>query len=252
MEGIKKVIRKTPLIGPLSMKIAKSVGYKQNKHTYIFNRSPINENKPSLNQVKNLLNYTKTSETFYAATNFPAGYHTLNIEGEVLKGRRNPEQRLSKLNYSFKDKTVLDIGTNQGGMLFQLKDELRWGVGIDYDPRMINVANKIKRVHNINNFDFYHFNLDHEPLDLIKDFVPEQKIDIIFLLAVCRWIEKWQDVIKFCANNSNNLLIETNGSIEEQKNQINHVKKYFPNVEKVSNSSDDPERSDRQLFLCNK
>lgn len=255
MKKLKKVIRELPIVGSIVIKTAHAVGYKKPKSNYIFKRINIDEKSEDfrLIQTSNLLNYSKTSGSFYAASNFPAGYHTLNILGQELKGRRNPKQRLEQAGFDFNNKSVLDIGSNQGGMLFQIKNEIKWGVGIDYDHRMTNVANKITQVESIQNIDFFSFNLENEPLDLINDFLPEKKVDIVFLLAVCRWIKNWREVIDFCAKISDTMLIETNGSDEQQSEQRSYFEKLYSSITPISkNSNDDPERDDRKLYLCKK
>ena len=57
---------------------------------------------------------------------------------------------------------MLDIGCNQGGMLYELSNRIKYGVGIDYDSRMINVANKIKSHNKLNHLDYYVFDLEKE------------------------------------------------------------------------------------------
>ena len=69
----------------------------------------------NLKKIINLLNYTKRSSVSYSAGAFDVGYHSFNIEGVELKGQRNPVERFANIPYDFKDKTVLDIGCNQGG-----------------------------------------------------------------------------------------------------------------------------------------
>lgn len=254
MNKIKKIIRNVPFIGPLMVKTLKALGYKKDK-VYNFKREdPKGESENfKLDQTKNLLNYSKTSGSYYAAINFPAGYHTLNILGNKLKGRRNPHERFNQVDYDFKGKKVLDIGSNQGGMLFEIKDSIKWGVGIDYDHKMVNVANKICQVESLDKISFYNFNLENEPLELIEDFLPEKNVDVVFLLAVCRWISNWKEVLNYCAKISDILLIETNGTLQEQDDQIRHVVSLYGEVNSVStNSNDDPERNDRRLYLCKK
>lgn len=255
MKKLKKIIRELPVIGPIVIKSAHAVGYKRPKTNYTFKRVIFNGENENFQfiQTTNLLNYSKTSGSFYAASNFPAGYHTLKVLGKELKGRRNPKQRLEQTALDFKNKSVLDIGSNQGGMLFEITDQIKWGVGIDYDHRMVNVSNKITQVESIQNLDFFTFNLENEPLGLINDFLPEKKVDIIFLLAVCRWIKNWREVIDFCAEISDNLLIETNGSDEQQAQQKAYFEKIYTSINPISkHSSDDPERDDRKLFICKK
>ena len=105
-------------------------------------------------KIKNLLTYTVTSGKSYNGRNHETGYHTLKINGQVLPGQRKPGQRLSTVRYDFTNKVVLDIGSNQGGMLFEIADKIKYGIGIDFDPRLVNVANRISNT-NKYNIDFY-------------------------------------------------------------------------------------------------
>ena len=146
----------------------------------------------SIKRVMNLLSYTKKSGVSYSGGKFNTGYHSFNIKGYEFAGQRNPKLRFENLPFSLKGLSVLDIGCNQGGMLHAFSDEIKHGVGIDYDSRMINVANKIKSYTEANNLDFYVFNLENENLDYIRDFLKEEKVDLAFLLSICMWIENWK------------------------------------------------------------
>lgn len=256
---IKQKIINFPVLGPLLVDIANFIGYKKRSKPYSFVREVLPEggdqdNEREYLQVINLLNYTKTSGSFYAAANYPAGYHTLNILGRTIKGRRSPRERLNLVDYNFKDKTVLDIGSNQGGMLFQLKSEIKWGVGIDYDSRMINASLKIKAIEGYHHLHFFHFDLEKEPLELIRDFLPGGNVDIVFLLAMCRWIKNWRQVITFAANISPVLFIELNSVKQREKEeQKKFLQQLYEHVALLSgSSSDDAERTDRQFYLCKK
>lgn len=258
LEEIKKIIRKIPILGPKSVEFAQFLGYKQKKikpynHVRIPAKSngSVSEKEIELIKVKNLLNYTKTSGNYYAATNFDSGYQTMTILDKEFKGRRNPKSRIELIPLDFKNKKVLDIGSNQGGMLFELSPEIMWGVGIDYDYKMVNVSNRIRSVQSYNNLSFYQFNLDKEDLNIIEDFLPGSKPDVIFLLAVCRWIKKWKEVIRFCAATADILIIETNGSEEHQEEQRQELLKNYNKLSELSSKSDDdPESKERKLFLC--
>ena len=169
----------------------------------------------------------------------------------MIRGQRNPAERLEVLPLDFSGKSVLDIGCNQGGMLFELSRSIHCGVGIDYDSRMINAANRMKAFQEVDNCHFYVFDLDREPFDIIRDFLPEENVDIVFLLSVCRWIRKWREVISFCAAISNLMLFESNGTDEEQYAQIDHLRRVYRRVDRIREvSADDPVWKDRQLFFC--
>ena len=224
------------------------------KPTYAFQREAFLSDEghaQEVCQIRNLINYTKTSGSPYDATKFPAGYQTINIEGLNLKGKRDPQARLKDVPFDFTGKTVLDMGSNQGGMLFALADKIKSGVGVDYDHRMVNVANRIADYANHGHINFYVLNLEKEDLALIEDLLPSQKVDIVFLLAVCAWVKNWRDVIGAAAHISDNLLFESNGVPEQQESQIEELKRQFKTVQLIrQNSVDDPEHQNRSLYFC--
>jgi len=204
-----------------------------------------------IKKVMNLLNYTKKNNVSYSASSFETGYHTFEIGKYKFNGQRIPKERFKNLPFSLKGMTVLDLGCNQGGMLHAFSKEIKFGVGIDYDSKMINAANKIKSYTQSNNLDFYNFNLDTEPLEYIQDFLPENKVDMVLFLSVCKWINKCKEVIQFSKKISSKLIFETNGSDEEQLNQINYLKNTYKNVQLINKTStDDPLQKKRQLYLC--
>jgi len=204
-------------------------------------------------KVINLLNYTKRSGSSYDGQGYDVGYHSFKIKGKRFKGQRDPEQRLSNVDYDFTGKIVLDIGCNQGGMIHEVADRIKHGVGIDFDSRMINVANRISSYYQSPNTDFYIFNLEEEELEFICDFLPENRVDICFLLSVCMWIKNWKEVIRFCHSISDNLLFETNGGDEEQNEQIAYLNELYAEVDlRSATSEDDPGQKKRKLLLCSK
>lgn len=208
-----------------------------------------------VSQVSNLLNYTKTSESPYAAKQFPAGYHSVTVKGQKLSGRRDPANRVKTISdvYEFNGKSVLDIGSNQGGVLFELADTIHHGTGIDYDHRMINVANKIKSVNHYHNLDFYVFDLDKEDFNLIKDLMHTPRVDVVLLFAVCVWIKTWKQLIHFTSTITDTVIFESNGSEYQQELQVRELGKYFKEIKILSAiSKDDLRLQTRKLYLCTK
>ena len=222
---------------------------------YSFERMPLDclydSDERSYRQLLNLLSYTKTSGSIYSANQYSAGYHTIEINGRELQGQRNPAKRLAHVPIDFRGKTVLDIGCNQGGMLFALADELRWGIGVDYDSRMINAANRIKSLRDTGGLNFYTLDLEREPLELVEDFIPEPKVDVVFLLSVCMWLKNWQEIIVFARRIGDTMIFESNGSDEQQSAQQAYLETLYRNVSLLNNSSDDdPKQKRRKLFYC--
>ena len=204
----------------------------------------------STENLKNILAYTKSSNSGYHGKNFETGYHTLEVNGETLPGQRNPLQRLENVPYDFTDKVVLDIGSNQGGMLFALKDVIAEGVGVDYDYRLVNAANALSTHYESTNTSFYVHDLDKDPIQLIESYTDKQ-YDIVFLLAVCMWIKSWKETIRWVSQNSKHCLFETNGTKEQQNDQIDELSRYYDNVMLINEKSlDDPKQHNRRLYLC--
>ncbi len=205
-----------------------------------------------LDRLLNLLAYTKTSGSPYSAQQYPAGYHTLTLGDVVVAGQRLPAARLDLLPLSLSGMTVLDIGCNQGGMLFEAQQRgINWGVGVDYDPRMVNAASKAAQYRSVTNLDFFVFDLEKEQLSLLADFLPEAKVDLVFLLSVCMWIKNWREVIEFCSRFAPYMLFESNGSDQQQDGQFDCLKKNFKTVTTLQDTSeDDSGQKKRRLYFC--
>lgn len=202
-------------------------------------------------KVLNLLNYTKNSGSDYAATTFESAYQTIRLGQHEFAGQRNPWQRLAGVPFEFDGATVFDIGCNQGGMLFCLKDRIREGIGVDYDYRMINAAYRIRAFNSANNLHFYVFDLEKEDLDVLTNFIPSQGIDIVFLLSVCMWIRNWRAVIRKAREIAPCLLFETNGAHQQQNDQESFLRQQFASVDLIRDSSpDDPGQTARRLYIC--
>lgn len=205
-----------------------------------------------LDKIKNLLTYTITSGKAYNGGKYEGGYHTLTIQGETIQGQRLPSYRYEKINYDFTGKTVLDIGSNQGGMLYEIQSKIKQGIGVDFDHRLVNVANRISSAQDYNNLNFYVFNLDKEDYNLLNNFA-DDKIDVIFLLSVCMWIKDWKSLVKWVYENSNHCLFETNGKKEQQQEQIDFLKSLYKDVTITHNQSlDDNSQKKRMTVWCSK
>jgi SAM-dependent methyltransferase len=243
---LRKLLGKRPLGGGTSGTKTASA--------YTFDRidyaaaAEVNLAKP---KILNLLNYTKTSGTSYSGSGFPAGYHEISIDGETFAGQRKPHVRLERSGIDFSGKTVLDIGCNQGGMVFALANKVKWAVGLDYDYRMVNACNAIRSRFSVENTDFYVFDIDRDPHDMIRDFLPGYEVDFAFLLSVCMWVDRWREIIDCAASISGQMLFESNGTDAQQQEQLAHLHHVYSDVALLAeNSDDDPGQKKRALYLC--
>ncbi|MBO6827013.1 MAG: hypothetical protein JJ879_12480 [Sneathiella sp.] len=261
---LKSFFKSIPIIGPLGNKLARlakrtsrrirgktSRGWEQ----YTFSREPLPKDEDiSVPQIINLLNYLKTSSVGQGAgpLNMPASV-SMKIKGQYIKGTREAEERLNFFPQQLEGKTVLDIGSSHGGMLFSVADKIKHGVGIDFDILAVNTANKIRSVTQQHNLDFFAFDLEKEDLNLILDLIPEEKVDVTFLLAVCAWIKNSDQVIQFISKISTTLFFETNGDEEVQQQQIECLRRHYQKVDslmEVTNSKNGQEYVQRRLFFC--
>ncbi|MEY8714821.1 methyltransferase [Francisella philomiragia] len=218
---------------------------KFSKMKFEFNASKLdNETK-----VLNVLQYTRTDKKAYNAEGYEAGYHTVTLRNKIYEGQRDVSVRFENVKYDFTGKNVLDIGSNQGGMLMYISDKINKGCGIDYNYKLVNAANKLKDYNNYSNLSFFVFDLETEDLNMISNFYSDS-LDIVFLLSVCMWIENWKDVIIFAKNSAKDLLFESNGSDQQQNEQIEFLHKHYNKVNIIDQHSRDDHQKNRKLILC--
>lgn len=209
------------------------------------------EYSSAVKKVMNLLTYTRQNDVSYSGYNFYTGYHTLEIGEHTFKGQRNPKIRFKDLPFSLKGMSVLDVGCNQGGMLHAFSDEIKMGVGVDYDHKMINVANKIKTYNKTPQLDFYVFNLETENLDYLQDFLPENKVDVSLVLSICMWVKNWKDVLVKVKSLSEKMIFESNGKEHQQEEQVSFLRTIYQNVDLINETSeDDATQKMRKLYVC--
>lgn len=202
-------------------------------------------------KIYELLKYTKTSNSQYQGTCWDTGYHTITVDNIIYEGQRKPSERLQNIPYDFKNKSVLDIGCNQGGMLFELKDKIANGVGVDYDYKLINCANKIKSYQNLNHLNFFVHDAEKDPFKNLNYYNNGTNYDIIFLLSVCMWITNWKELCVWCAENAKVCLFETNGKKHQQQEQVEVLQTLYRNVTLIRDkSTDDKIQSNRKLYYC--
>ena len=140
----------------------------------------------------------------------PNGYHSFNIGSINIKGQRNPRKRLNEFKkyFDFTDKVVLDLGCCVGGMLLHL-ETINYGIGVDYDEKTLLAARRISQILEIDNVSFvqHDFNKDD-----IASLASKIKItpDIIFLLSIGAWINRWNDLYTFALSYNCPIFLETN------------------------------------------
>jgi len=207
-------------------------------------------------KIVNLMQHTKgafESGNFPNGEAFKAGYHTLDLGDTSIQGQRNCKIRVDiiKEYVDFKDKNVIDFGTNTGGMLFQLGDIIHNGIGIEYDHRHVNCATCLNSYYKYN-LQFYVHDLNKPySLDLINNFI-NQPINIVLMLSLGSWIPHWKELYTYASKISPIMILETNNEDEEPP-QIELVKKLYQSVLFIGHSKDDISKNfRRKLYICRK
>ncbi len=192
------------------------------------------------------------TSTPYNAQQFPAGYHTLHTADGIYPGKRDCQERVRSLEIDFTNKVVLDVGCNQGGMLFAICQVAKFCYGIDANHRLINACQKLRQIWDVQNLNFFTMDVVREPLACV-DLLVEHDIDVCFLQAMCEWLENWRDVMRFCSDIAPVLVLETNGLPENQREQEAFAKSLYKDVTMVSKASfDDPYEHRRKCFVCSR
>lgn len=198
-----------------------------------------------------VLDYTKTNKKWFDDKELVAGYHTVSILGEKIKGQRDPEMRLAKVDYDFIGKRVLDVGCSNGGLLHALSDKVAFGVGVDFNAKCINAGNALKAINRRDNIHFYTFDLDKEDLSMLNHFVFGEPVDICFFFNISLWVKRWKEVFTLCSELTQSLLFEAHGNDAQQAEQLNFVKSIYADVKLLSEQSDDdPTYAKRKMYLC--
>ena len=208
--------------------------------------------------VLNILSYSigKKRKTF--GHGFEAAYHTVVLDDEEYKGQRDIDKRLENIPIDdvLMNKTVVDLGCNAGGMLLELSGWIKRGIGFDYNSKVINGANAIANYNGKKDVEFYTFDLDNEPLEMMDNFYFGEKPDVFFVLAIALWVKKWKQVIAYCADRAPTLIYETNGDKPFRDEQVEYLKTLYSNVTMLAERCDDDNRDSekikkaRQLYLC--
>ena len=167
-----------------------------------------------IEQILTTRNYTMYNGWENARTEY--GYHSFSLPGVDIQGQRTPSKRIEefKKHISFKDKVVIDIGCNVGGMLFHIPD-LKKGYGFDYDNKCIVAANNIAKILDRNELTFSTIDLDKVPHESLKNYINE-KIDIVFLLSVGKWISTHKDLYQFFVKQGADIILELNNNRKDK------------------------------------
>lgn len=108
---------------------------------------------------------------------YGVGYYYQSSDKLGLRGLRDSLFRKKQINIEELTigKRILDIGTNTGFLLFEFENNFKYALGIDYNPKLIDIANRSKDYLKINNIEFK--TQDFQSCEI------NEKYDIILSLA---------------------------------------------------------------------
>ena len=133
-------------------------------------------------------------------------YRIINIDGKVYSGKdafknRTCEYIIEMFDEDyFNNKTVLDLGCASGAVLFDIKNKIKKGIGVDIDPKKLNIGKFICDEHKIKNIFF------HE--QRFEKFInqTEETYDCIFLLNVLHHVQSPYKILNIAAEISDDLI----------------------------------------------
>ena len=166
------------------------------------------------------------------------GYHSIQIGNVNLTGQRNPNERLAILRQfiDFKDKVVVDLGCNVGGMLHHLA-EAKHAYGFEFDQRCVKAATRIAEIFHLPE-TFYQADLNtFQPNVTFNTFV--HKPDVVFLFNIGSWVGKWPKLYRAVAETGVPIIVlETNNDIEG-KPQLELFRRVGRKTQLLSQAIDD-------------
>lgn len=171
---------------------------------------------------------------------FTSTYTKIYYKGELIAdGLRDPLERINAMPIDFTNKTVLDLGCNCGGTLFAIADKIKQGWGNDINPDAISFAKTLSREHNVNNLSF-------KVVDLNKwQSANLPKTDILFALAIAKWIPTWKEIIKYL--DPKICIFEAHGKKNMMPDQLQWLNKHFKIVDLLLEGYEDTKR---KLYIC--
>lgn len=179
------------------------------------------------------------------------GYHSFEFDGVNIIGQRRPKIRIEELKkyIDFENKNVVDFGCNVGGMLFELKNDIKSGKGYDFDKKVITCANNIKNILKVDNLSFFRHDLDRDDYNKIDI----NDTDIIFILSLGSWVKTWKKLYDKCILSGSDIILETNNDVEG-KPQLDFFRQKGLNVKLIiDNSKDDTTNNNkRKTYLITK
>lgn len=195
---------------------------------------------------KNSRHFLSTKNVIYCAFSTP-GFSVDRAEAQRDAARRLEQFGLSPLE--FRGKSVLDLGCNNGAMLFQISN---YGpsrqLGIEYDPEKVDLARRIASFAGIRDIEFRVGDLDAlEARDIGETF------DVVLSLAIEAHVQRPERLYQLLAQVTRGvLLFEANASTKPKSVIAALTKGGFSDIRHLGTCDDDivPRNNRRPIFLA--
>lgn len=147
----------------------------------------------NINKIKDFLNFDefrkiritlKSMLSNQSKLDYGSGYFYQSLSNLNISGLRDSASRIK--NYNLEkltiNKSILDIGSNTGFILFEMKNNFKKATGIEYNTSLVNISNYVKnilKISNINfiNNNFVNYNFKDEKYDLILSLANHHTYD---------------------------------------------------------------------------
>lgn len=168
-----------------------------------------------------LLELCRKSCQAFGENKFYQSFPRLKLDGERPTDVRMEKYVLEK--YLSKDADVLDIGANDGFIDMEISSNVRSVLGIEYNEKLVEIAQTAKKILKIDNADFICDDYNHWKAG------NQQKYDIIFSFAVHIWIgtfpkEYATDILKML--NRNGILFFESQTLENDVKYADYCKAF--------------------------
>lgn len=217
-----------------------------------------------IDEYKHILHYQilKTSGSFHKKESrhtlknqgvFYCSFSTPNFSVSKEESERDSQKRFERFGINrknIKDKTILDLGSNCGAMLFQASNySIKNGFGIEYDADKVILSNKIAVLSKLDNIQFVQGDIDKLNDSNIGIF------DVVFALAIEAHVNNREHLLQLLSKITKETLYFEGNSKCDIKYISEKLMKYgFDEIKQLGFCDDDinPKNNKRPMLVARK
>jgi SAM-dependent methyltransferase len=196
----------------------------------------------------------------YPHFDYGAGYNYQSNLELNLSGFRSTEKRVTALNLTERllGKTVLDIGSNMGSILFNVRKSIKFGLGVEINEFLVEqselISNYLKSIEKLkfSNIPFEDLSKNSATFDVILSLANHSTFDG----NTKQSLDSYFDKIHGLLNEDGQLIFESHPPeiepIESLNDTIDLIKKYFITSKIEVKGLDGFLDKDRTYLICKK